>query len=401
MTTVKVKFRPSSNSNCPGSIVYQVTRNREVRQITTDYKVYPEEWDNKHSMIVPASNNKKRSAIIKNTTQKLYCDIEQIHKIIARFDVLNIYYSASDVIAEFQKVTKENTLFKYMEIVIMRLQELKQTGTVNNYRATLNSFRRFRNDADIHIELINKNIIESYQAYLKSTEITPNSISFYMRILRAVYNRAIEQGISQDKKPFRTVFTGMEKTIKRAISIHDIKRIKELNLSQKPKLEFARDIFLFLFFCRGMSFIDAVFLKKKDIKNNILTYRRHKTKQLLHIKIIDPITNIINKYTDVNSAYLLPFIFNCDIDNRKQYEAALRRTNNALKGIAEMIKLPIPLTTYVARHSWATIAKSKNIPVNVISDALGHNSLSTTQIYLASIDSSTIDKANDLIVRSV
>ncbi len=401
MTTVKVKFRPSSISNCPGRIIYQVTRNREVRQITTDYKVYPEEWDNKHSMIVPASNNKNRSNIIKDTTQKLYYDIEQIHKIIARFDILNIYYSASDVIAEFQKITKENTLFKYMEAVIIQLQELKRTSTANNYRATLNSFKRFLNGSDIHIELINKNIIENYQAYLKSTEIAPNSISFYMRILRAVYNRAIEQGISQDKKPFRAVFTGMEKTLKRAISIHEIKRIKELNLSQKPKLEFARDIFLFLFFCRGMSFIDAVFLKKKDIKNNILTYRRHKTKQLMHIKIIDEITDIIDKYTIADSAYLFPFIINYDIDYRKQYEAALRRTNNALKDIADIIKLPVPLTTYVARHSWATIAKSKNIPVNVISDALGHNSISTTQIYLASIDSATIDKANDLIVKSV
>ena len=222
-----------------------------------------------------------------------------------------------------------------------------------------------------------------------------------MRILRAVYNRAIEQDLTEDRRPFRTVYTGTEKTLKRAISISDIKRIRELDLSYRPNLEFARDIFLFLFFCRGMSFIDAAFLKRTDIQNGVLTYRRHKTNQILHIKIIEPIKDLINCYSNKDSPYLLPVITRSEYDERKQYESALRRVNNALKIIADMVKLPIPLTTYVTRHAWASIAKSKNVPINVISDALGHDSIATTQIYLASIDTSTIDRANELIIKGI
>ena len=168
-----------------------------------------------------------------------------------------------------------------------------------------------------------------------------------------------------------------------------------------PNIEIARDIFLFLFFCRGMSFIDAAFLKKADMQNGMLTYRRHKTNQLLHIRIVNQIREIIDRYSVKKSPYLLPIISIQGINERKQYESALRRTNNALKKVAKKIKLPIPLTTYVARYTWATIAKQKNVPVSVISDALGHDSETTTQIYLASIDTSTNDRVNDLIIEDL
>lgn len=251
------------------------------------------------------------------------------------------------------------------------------------------------------MEAIDHILMEDYQAYLASLGVVPNSISFYMRILRAVYNRAVEQELTEDRRPFRTVFTGVEKTRKRAISISDIKRIRDLDLSLKPNLEFARNLFLFLFLCRGMSFIDAAFLKKSDIQSGILTYRRHKTNQVLHIKIIKPIKELVDRYSSNDSPYLLPIITRPHCDERRQYETALRRVNKSLKTIAGMVKLPIPLTTYVSRHAWATIAKSKNIPVNVISDALGHDSIATTQIYLASIDTFTIDRANELIIKDL
>lgn len=299
------------------------------------------------------------------------------------------------------KTEKENTFFTFMENVIKRLLQLNQQGTAKNYRAALSSFRRFRENKDISIDAISRIEMENYQAYLKSIGLTPNTVSFYMRVLRAVYNRAVEQEIIKDSKPFRTVFTGMEKTIKRAISIRDIKRIKNLELSLNPNLAFARDIFLFLFLCRGMSFIDAAFLKKADIKNGILTYRRHKTGRVLYIKIITPIRELIDRYSNKDSPYLLPIVTRLGDNERKQYESALHRVNNSLKTIADKVKLPIRLTTYVSRHAWATIAKSKNVPVNVISDALGHDSIATTQIYLGLIDKSVIDRANDIIVKDL
>ena len=400
MTTVKVKFRPSTVEGRPGTIVYFLTHLRVVRQITTEYKIFPCEWDDKHSRPVATPDN-DRITVIRSITRKLNGDLERINEIVKRLDRGHRCYSSDDVVAEFQRTGKENTLFVFMESVIERLRQLNHFGTAKNYCAALGSFKRFRDNEDIPLETIDQIIMEDYQAYLKSVGLTPNSISFYMRILRAVYKRAVEQELVKDFNPFRTVFTGTEKTLKRAISIIDIKRIKDLDLTFKPNLEFARDIFLFLFFCRGMSFIDAAFLKKTDIQNGVLTYRRHKTNQILHVKIIKPIKELIDRYSSKDSPYLLPIVIRSGNDERKQYEAALHRINNALKIIADMVRLPISLTTYVTRHAWASIAKSKNVPINVISDALGHDSIATTQIYLASIDTATIDRANELIIQDL
>lgn len=396
-TTVKAKFRPSTVKDRPGTIVYLVTHRRIARQITTSYKVFPREWDEKCSEPIAAGND-RRAAIVQSITRKLRSDMERLSAIIERFENLSRNYSSDDVVEKFRRTGKENTLFVFMEGVIERLRQLNHSGTAKNYSAALGSFKRFRNNEDIQMEAIDHILMEDYQAYLASLGVVPNSISFYMRILRAVYNRAVEQELTIDRNPFRTVFTGVEKTRKRAISISDIKRIRDLDLSLKPNLEFARNLFLFLFLCRGMSFIDAVFLKKTDIQNGVLTYRRHKTGQLLRVKIISQIRELIERLSNEDSPYLLSVIGNPRKEERKQYESSLRRVNNALKVIAEMVKLPVALTTYVTRHTWATIAKSKNIPVNVISDALGHDSVVTTQIYLASIDSSIIDDANELVV---
>lgn len=400
MATVKVKFRSSTVADRPGTIVYFITNHRIIRQITTEYKVFSDEWDEKMSKLVITPEN-VRAGFVRAIAQRIHRDMDRFNGIIENFDRRRHGYSSADVIMEFRDTANENTLFRFMEDVIGRLRQLKHIGTAKNYHAALGSFKRFRDNEDISLDAIDQITMEDYQAYLKSTGLSSNSISFYMRILRAVYNRAVEQELTRDRKPFHTVFTGTEKTLKRAISINDIKRIRNLDLSLKPNIEFARDIFLFLFFCRGMSFIDAAFLKKTDIQNGVLTYRRHKTNQVLHIKIIKPIKDLIDRYSCKDSPYLLPII-DCSVsDERKQYETALRRINNTLKIVADMVKLPVTLITYVTRHTWATIAKSKNVPVNVISDALGHDSIATTQIYLASIDTSVIDWANEMIIKDL
>lgn len=147
-----------------------------------------------------------------------------------------------------------------------------------------------------------------------------------------------------------------------------------------------------------MSFVDAAFLKRTDIKDGVLVYNRHKTGRQLHVKVIRQIQNLLDRYLPPDSPYIFPIITNPGKNERRQYETTLRRVNNALKTIGEKARLSAKLTTYVSRHSWATIAKTKNVPINIISDALGHESAATTQIYLASIDASVIDLANELVV---
>ena len=336
-TTIKVKFRPSTVTGHPGNIVYYIIHCRIVRQITPGYKIYPNEWDTKRDSFSLIHNNIMRTRAIQSIKRKLQCDLERLRRIISHFDSRLEDYSSDEIVNEYWRVTKESSFFYYMKSSVLSLLELDHIGTANNYRAALSSFRRFCNEKDVTLEAIDHTLMEDYQSYLKRQKLAPNSISFYMRILRAVYNRAVEDSLTQDRKPFRNVFTGMEKTVKRAISLTDIRRIKQLELSSWPNIEFARDIFLFLFYCRGMSFIDAAFLKKTDVHGGVLSYRRHKTGQLLHVKVVKQIDELIERYANNASPYLLPIITVSGKKERTQYESALRRINNALKAIARLL----------------------------------------------------------------
>lgn len=251
------------------------------------------------------------------------------------------------------------------------------------------------------LEHLNRDMMESYEAWLRMRGISPNTISFYTRILRAVYNRAVEEGLTENKNPFRKVYTGVEKTIKRALPMKMIKKIKSMDLSFKPNMEYARDMFILSFMLRGMSFIDMAFLKKKDLNNGYLTYRRRKTGQLLMIKWTKEMQAIVDKYAKWESEYLLPIIRNPQAIAIYAYRNAGYSINRQLRYIANSLQLPIPLTMYVARHSWASAAKAKGIPTSVISEGMGHDSELTTQIYLASLDTSVVDKANSILLQEL
>ena len=300
----------------------------------------------------------------------------------------------------FREADKGESFFSFMEEVILRLKRLRKERTAENYTTALNSFKRFRSGEDISLDEMDSDLMAEYEAYLKSHGITMNSVSFYNRILRAVYNRAVEKEMTPQRYPFRRVYTGIDKTVKRAVSLAIIRQIKELDLASKPSLGFARDMFLFSFYTRGMSFIDMAFLKTADLCDGILSYRRHKTGQQLFIRWEEPMQEIVDKYPVNGNGYLLPIIKSAGRE-RLQYRNALRLVNNKLKSIAAAVGLQAKLTMYCSRHSWASIAKSQNIPLSVISAGMGRDSESTTQIYLAALDQAAIDNANDLILRKL
>ena len=174
-----------------------------------------------------------------------------------------------------------------------------------------------------------------------------------------------------------------------------------MELSMIPALDYARDMFILSFYLRGMSFIDMAFLKKTNLNNGYVIYRRRKTGQQLVIKWTKDMQMILDKYPENDSEYLLPIIRNSDANERYIYRNAGYNINRSLKQIARMAGITISLTLYVARHSWASAAKAKGIPLSVISEGMGHDSETTTQIYLASLETSVVDQANSLIIESL
>lgn len=394
MTSIKVKFRLSTVEGKEGCIYFQIIHNRVVRQLNTDYKIFASEWDSDAESVIINGN---RSNLLLGIKERLEWDIARLKKVIRQLESEQHRYTADEVITAFHRKTKEASLFSFMHGVIAQLKQLGKTRTSETYTATLNSFMTFREEQDIPLDGITSDLMLLYEAHLKARGVKMNTISFYMRNLRAVYNRAVEKGLTEQKNPFRHVYTGVDKTVKRAIPIKAIKDLKELDLSMKPSLEFARDMFMFSFYTRGMSFVDMAYLKKTDLQNGILTYRRRKTGQELTIKWEKCMAEIIAQYPDNQTDYMLPIIKETE-NERRQYDNALHLVNSRLKDLSKMLKLQRPLTMYVARHSWASAAKAKNVPLSVISEGMGHDSEVTTQIYLASLETSVVDKANKMIL---
>lgn len=403
MATVKVKFRASSVGTGEGTLVYKVTHRRVTRQITTGYRLYPQEWDGAHSkVVIPSDRDSRRQAYLKALEEKIADDMTLFREIIALLDCTGGHYTADEVVGQYRIPPETGGFMCFARSLTTELKRTGRERTAERYTTVLNSFRRFLAErGDIPLNRIESALMVEYESHLKAEGICPNSSSFYMRGLRAVYNRAVEKGPTVQRNPFRHVYTGIDKTVKRAIPLKAVRQIRDQDLRLEPTMDWARDLFMFSFYTRGMSFIDMAYLKKSDLKNGVLSYRRQKTGQRLFIKWEKPMQEIVSRYDTSGTPYLLPVIRDMRTDGRKQYKSAAHRVNRLLKKLGMRLGLAIPLTMYVARHGWASIAKSRNIPVSIISEAMGHDSEKTTLIYLASLDTSAIDKTNSLILKAL
>lgn len=393
MTSVKVKFRPSSAKGREGVVYYQVTHERRVRQLASGYRVADGEWDGRS----PGGRGPAATAVREGIGR----DVERLARIAGRFDAEGLAYTSDDVIAEFRRYARECSLFGYMESLILALRKNGKVRTSETYRAALSSFREFRNGEDIPADCISAEVMEAYEAWHRSRGNSPNTVSFYTRILRAVYNRAVEDGLTDDRSPFRHVYTGVGKTVKRALPLSAVSRLKELDLSGAPRLGYARDMFMMSFFLRGMSFIDMAFLKKSDLRDGRVTYRRRKTGRQLTIGWTEEMQRILDRHPANPTRYLLPIITEEGPGERRAYRGANCSINRSLKKVAALAGMSLPLTMYAARHSWASAAKAKGVPLNIISEGMGHDSEAATQVYLASLDACVLDKANAMIISSL
>lgn len=402
MATVRTKFRASSSETKEGTLFYQVIHNRVARQINAGYRLYPEEWDAENGKIVfPSGIEETRRDYLVTLINNVQEDTKRLKSVISHLECTGNRYTAEDVVAAYLMPADNSCFISFARNLVDRLAKIGKRCTAETYTTAINSFLRFRNSRDVSWDDMDSDLMTAYETYLKSVGICPNSISFYMRNLRAIYNRAVEKELTVQRFPFKHVYTGIDNTTKRAVPLNVIRQIRNMDLSFCPMMDYSRDVFMFSFYTRGMSFVDMAFLKKKDLQNGILSYRRHKTNMRLFIKWEKPMQDIVDKYDTTGSPYLLPIIKNNGKDERRQYKSEAHLIHTYLKRIGERLGLPIPLTTYVARHGWASIAKSKNIPIATISEAMGHDSEMTTRIYLASLDTSVVDKANSIILKSL
>ena len=402
MATVKIKFRASSVAGKEGTLYYHIIHQRKLRWISTDYHVYPEEWNARKSSVI-VSNSNNRQAHLQLIQSQIDWEMKQMQCIIHDKEMDGVSYSVDDLANEIQQLPTSQSVFTFFRQQIAKKEQMQCVGTKNNYTNAVNRFIEFRNQKDLTFSQMTADMMEMYQAWLWNRGVGQNTVSFYLRTLRTLHHKAVEAGQATSNDIFAHVQTANVRTAKRAISVKDIRKIEKLDLPRGSSLDKARDMFLFSFYLRGMAFVDMAFLKKSDLKCGLVSYNRRKTHQNLNIEWIKPMQAIIDKYAEQtkDSPYMLPILTGKETSPYTQYRKVEYNTNYNLKKIGKMIGLKIPLTTYVARHTWASIALHMNIPIATISEGMGHNSYKTTQIYLESIDVATINDANKRIIRKI
>ncbi len=398
MTSIKLKFRPSTTPGKEGSIVFQLIYGRTVRRITSRYKIFAGEWNGEVGRIALPTPSSPRYAHLVSVESALQWELNRLQRMVQESVPVNL----DEIAANFSSgIGTMDSVFNFIRRQIHHKEQIGKVRSSETYRSMLNSFTCFRKGVDLTFDMMDGMLMELYEAWMRKCGLTRNSTSFYMRILRTNYKLAVEKGLTPDRHPFRNVYCGIDKTVKRSLPFSEIKKISALDLSRKPSMDFARDMFMFSFCTRGMSFIDMAYLKKADLNNGCLAYRRKKTGQLMMIEWTRQMQDIIDKYKSDGTSYLLPIITREDGSERRQYQNQMRKTNRLLKDIANRAGLPLSLSMYYARHSWATIARGRDVPLAVISEGLGHDSETTTQIYLDSIKSSEVDKVNRMILEGL
>lgn len=260
MATIKVKFRPSAVNGKAGAVCYQLCHRQENKQITTSMRIFPHWWNSQKRELITTPDN---AATVSAYRRQIEQDVHKLREIVRQLDAAAQPYTLTDVVRLFQSDLASNGILEYLQKEILRLQDNKQYGTSRNYRRTLSSFSTFLKGTDVPLPAVDATLIGRYEKWLAQRNVRRNSSSFYMRILRAAYNKAVREKLTEQSYPFAQVYTGIAPTPKRAVSEETILQLQRLNLSGHPSLLLARDLFIFSYCTRGMAFVDMAYLKNR------------------------------------------------------------------------------------------------------------------------------------------
>lgn len=382
-------------------LIIRVVYHRRKSEFALGWKVHISNFSAERERVIYSSTGTLKRKDLGHINNAISQERERLLKIFALFQQNVPHFSLSQLMDRYRMERNLCYVDTFIVHEIERIQQENRFGTAGLYLSGLYSLKRFLCGQRITFRKLTYSFLMDYIHYLRMRGISENTVNMYIRNLRAIYNKAQMQGIDVGREsPFRELRLQTQETVKRALSRHDIARIASVDLSSEPLLDHARDLFMFSFYARGMPFVDIVFLKHDSIIDGVIYYKRNKTGQHMQVRLIPPLMTLIEKYR--GTSYVLPFIIpSSERPPYTQYRYALGNVNRLLKQLGRRLHLPLVLTTYVARHSWATIAKEEGFSIASISEGLGHTSEATTQIYLQSFNNKVIDKINDQVAASI
>ena len=392
--TIKVLcYKSKTLRNGEHPLMLCVCKDNKRKYLSLGISVSAEHWDFKSNLPNDKCPNRERIIILINEK------VNEIQRIALDKKIAGRDFSASTLIESAKpSETSKRTVGDYFLTYIQNLKNENRLRYAGMYEISYNSFMKFAKHLDIPFSDIDVGWLKRYEAWGKAQNLSISTISTRLRHLRAVFNLALlEHAIKSDCYPFHNYKVSKlnKATAKRALSKDDIRRIMEYK--GKSQMEcLAIDIFTFSYLCAGINFIDMAKLKYSNIQENQLVYNREKTKKLIITPLQERAKQIIEKYNNGKSAFVFPILSNfhkTDVQVANRLHKVLANLNKQLKAIGVKLKLPIPLTTYVARHSFATVLKRAGVSTSIISESLGHSSEKITQVYLDSFDKEQMNTA--------
>lgn len=400
-TTISVILYSSKVlKNGENPLMLRITQNRKRKYKSLGISCKINDWDIKNNR--PKSKHPNKALLEKIISKKIAEYKEQV----LEFKSEGKDYTVDTLLNTVEKPTRRISVFNFYTEIIDRLKSTNQLGNAGAYKDSKNSIMNFTKEKDIMFSEIDYSFLIKYETEMRKKELNENSISFYFRTLRALFNKAIQEKVCKATSyPFKKfkVAKFSNETKRRAITKDEIKKIEALDIPESSKRFTARQYFLFSFYCQGINFADIALLKWENIIGNRVFYTRAKTGKEINFILLEPALKIIEYWKPITSKskkhYVFPILNNeihispTQIKNRTHKVIGI--VNEALKEIGQDpdVGLEIPLTTYVARHTFATVLKRSGVSTAIISETMGHKTETITQVYLKSFENEIIDEA--------
>lgn len=401
------------------TLVIQILRARRRGVVFTPFKLLPEEFDPVKGRALPNPKNREQRRFVDNVNRYLRHQLHEIDRIVSELERGGEPFDGRDIAAAFRERYDNRYVHTVFRRQIEELLRQGRHGTAATYHSTLTAFGRFAGKRHYQLCELDEPAVMEFRDFLVREGLKVNTVTFYLCRLRAVYNRAVREGFApKGMDPFEGVPFRVEKTRKLAVDDTVLRRVAGAKLP-RGALAVARDLFMFSFYCRGMSFVDMTFLRQSDIEGDVIRYRRRKTGQLFTVRIIPPLRAILDRYREICSPLALPILMVKDEEGgfhpfglsdtdpaqkrrneQEQYKRYLQNRSeflHHLRRLSRFLGLERSLTFNMARHTWASRARREGIPMSIISEGLGHTSEKTTRIYLDDLEARRIDEANDIV----
>ncbi|MBU2900641.1 site-specific integrase [Maribacter dokdonensis] len=402
MATVKTVLRKTKLADGSYPISLRVSKDRKSKFFQTVFRAFPNEWNqNTGSFTSKNSNCTQNNRLLlkfKDRALKILTELEMEKSDFTLRDFENRFRIVSNPV-------KQNVFYFWDEII----QEMILAGRIGNAQVNkdaMHSIHLFNKSTRLNFKEITPSYLYKYEVFLRSRGGSDGGIGVKMRAIRALYNFAIERKIAKEEfYPFKTykISKLKGKGLKKALTLDEVLRIRDLDLRKYPLLTNSRNYFIFSFYTRGMNFADMMKLEWKEVVEDKIYYTRSKTKGNFMIKIQPPVQEILDFYQkfSLETKYVFPILLKDNLTpsqlaNRKH--KTLQRYNKDLKEIARICEIRKPMSSYVARHSFANCLKQKGVSTDIISESMGHQNLAITQAYLKELECSQLDDAAALLL---